>query len=303
MRVLITGATGLIGQEIVKHCHEQNIAVNYLTTSKSKIENTENYQGFFWNPSTKDIDKNCFNGVDAIINLAGASISKRWTADYKKVILSSRIEGTQLLIDSLKGETHSINQVVSASAIGVYPDSLIHYYDETFDDFDDSFLAEVVKAWELSVDGFSQLGITVSKVRIGLVLSNKGGALQEMVKPIKLGLGAPFGSGKQWQSWIHLNDLARVFLYVLKHKLPGVYNGVAPNPVTNTELTKTIAKVLDKPLLLPNIPRFAMKLVLGEMHTLLFDSQRVSSKKIEDKGFEFIDYHLQSALQDLLANN
>lgn len=303
MRVLITGATGLIGQEIVKHCHEQNIAVNYLTTSKSKIENTENYQGFFWNPSTKDIDKNCFNGVDAIINLAGASISKRWTADYKKVILSSRIEGTQLLIDSLKGETHSINQVVSASAIGVYPDSLIHYYDETFNDFDDSFLAEVVKAWELSVDGFSQLGITVSKVRIGLVLSNKGGALQEMVKPIKLGLGAPFGSGKQWQSWIHLNDLARVFLYVLKHKLPGVYNGVAPNPVTNTELTKTIAKVLDKPLLLPNIPRFAMKLVLGEMHTLLFDSQRVSSKKIEDKGFEFIDYHLQSALQDLLANN
>lgn len=303
MRVLITGATGLIGQEIVKHCHEQNIAVNYLTTSKSKIENTENYQGFFWNPSTKDIDKNCFNGVDAIINLAGASISKRWTADYKKVILSSRIEGTQLLIDSLKGETHSINQVVSASAIGVYPDSLIHYYDETFNDFDDSFLAEVVKAWELSVDGFSQLGITVSKVRIGLVLSNKDGALQEMVKPIKLGLGAPFGSGKQWQSWIHLNDLARVFLYVLKHKLPGVYNGVAPNPVTNTELTKTIAKVLDKPLLLPNIPRFAMKLVLGEMHTLLFDSQRVSSKKIEDKGFEFIDYHLQSALQDLLANN
>lgn len=303
MRVLITGATGLIGQEIVKHCHEQNIAVNYLTTSKSKIENTENYQGFFWNPSTKDIDKNCFNGVDAIINLAGASISKRWTADYKKVILSSRIEVTQLLIDSLKGETHSINQVVSASAIGVYPDSLIHYYDETFNDFDDSFLAEVVKAWELSVDGFSQLGITVSKVRIGLVLSNKGGALQEMVKPIKLGLGAPFGSGKQWQSWIHLNDLARVFLYVLKHKLPGVYNGVAPNPVTNTELTKTIAKVLDKPLLLPNIPRFAMKLVLGEMHTLLFDSQRVSSKKIEDKGFEFIDYHLQSALQDLLANN
>ncbi|QFZ54990.1 TIGR01777 family protein [Oceanihabitans sp. IOP_32] len=303
MRVLITGATGLIGQEIVKHCHEQNIAVNYLTTSKSKIENTENYHGFFWNPSTKDIDKNCFNGVDAIINLAGASISKRWTADYKKVILSSRIEGTQLLIDSLKGETHSINQVVSASAIGVYPDSLIHYYDETFNDFDDSFLAEVVKAWELSVDGFSQLGITVSKVRIGLVLSNKGGALQEMVKPIKLGLGAPFGSGKQWQSWIHLNDLARVFLYVLKHKLPGVYNGVAPNPVTNTELTKTIAKVLDKPLLLPNIPRFAMKLVLGEMHTLLFDSQRVSSKKIEDKGFEFVDYHLQSALQDLLANN
>lgn len=302
MRVLITGATGLIGQEIVKLCHEKDIAVNYLTTSKSKIKQHQNYQGFYWNPKTEDIDVSCFNNVDAIIHLAGATVSKRWTPTYKKEILNSRIEGTQLLINALKGETHSIKQVVSASAIGIYPDSLIHYYDETFNDFDDSFLSEVVKAWEHAVDGFSKLNINVSKVRIGLVLSNKGGALQEMVKPIKLGLGAAFGSGKQWQSWIHINDLARIFLYVLENKLSGVYNGVAPNPVTNLELTKTIAKVLDKPLFLPNIPRFVMKLVLGEMHTLLFDSQRVSSKKIEDKGFQFKDYHLQPALEGLLGS-
>ncbi|MFD1614819.1 TIGR01777 family oxidoreductase [Gelatiniphilus marinus] len=300
MRVLITGATGLIGQEIVKLCHKKSIAVNYLTTSKSKIVKVENYQGFYWNPKTQAIDASCFKGVDAIIHLAGATVSKRWTPVYKREILSSRIEGTQLLINALKGETHSIKQVVSASAIGIYPDSLIHYYDETFNDFDDSFLSNVVQQWEHAVDGFSQVGITVSKVRIGLVLSNKGGALPEMVKPIKFGLGAAFGSGKQWQSWIHINDLARVFLYILENKLSGVYNGVAPNPVTNLELTKTIAKVLGKPLFLPNIPRFFMKLVLGEMHTLLFDSQRVSSKTIEDKGFQFKAHHLQPALEGVL---
>ena len=300
MHVLITGATGLIGQEIVKLCHKKNITVSYLTTSKSKIKNSENYQGFYWNPKTQDIDKNCFNEVDAIIHLAGATVSKRWTPAYKKEILSSRIQGTQLLIKALKGESHTIKQVVSASAIGIYPDSLINYYDETFNDFDDSFLSGVVQKWEQSVDEFSKLNITVSKIRIGLVLSKKGGALQEMVKPIKLGLGAAFGSGKQWQSWIHINDLARLFLYVLEHQLNGVYNGVAPNPVTNLELTKTIANVMEKPLFLPNVPKFFMKLVLGEMHTLLFESQRVSTKKIEDKGFQFKEYHLQSALEDLL---
>ncbi|MCF7567796.1 TIGR01777 family oxidoreductase [Sabulilitoribacter arenilitoris] len=301
MRVLITGATGLIGQEIVKLCHKKDIAVNYLTTSKSKIRQEVNYQGFYWNPKKQDIDTNCFNNVNAIIHLVGATVSKRWTAAYKKVILSSRIEGTQLLINALKGETHTIKQVISASAIGIYPNSLINYYDETFKDFNSTFLSDVVKVWEQEVDGFGKVNITVSKVRIGLVLSNKGGALQEMVKPIKFGLGAAFGSGKQWQSWIHINDLARLFLYVLKHQLVGVYNGVAPNPVTNLELTKTIAKVLSKPLFLPNIPRFFMKLVLGDMHTLLFESQRVSSKKIEDKDFHFNQHHLQPALEDLLV--
>ena len=299
MRVLITGATGLIGQEIVKLCHENDIAVNYLTTSKSKIVKEENYKGFYWNPKAQDIDSDCFNGVDAIIHLAGATVSKRWTQAYKKEILSSRIDSTNVLINTLKGKSHTIKQVISASAIGIYPDSLINYYDETFNDFNDSFLSTVVQKWEQTVDGFSKVNITVSKVRIGLVLSSKGGALQEMIKPIKLGLGAAFGSGKQWQSWIHINDLAQLFFYILKHQLAGVYNGVAPNPVTNLELTKTMAKVLNKPLFLPNIPKFFMQLVLGKMHTLLFESQRVSCKKIEDKGFRFKAHHLNTALKDL----
>ncbi|HMR16141.1 MAG TPA: TIGR01777 family oxidoreductase [Mariniflexile sp.] len=301
MKVLITGATGLIGQELVKRCLHSNIAVNYLTTSKSKITNTANYQGFYWNPKKQELDTACFNEVDAIIHLAGASISNRWTPAYKKEILNSRKSTTQLLVNALKGETHNIQQIISASAIGVYPDSLVNYYDETFKPANTSFLSEVVNVWEHEVDAFSKLGITVSKIRIGLVLSTKGGALAEMAKPIKFGLGAAFGSGKQWQSWIHIKDLSNIFLHVLQHKLPGVYNGVAPNPVTNQELTKTIAAVLKKPLFLPNIPKFFMKLILGDMHTILFESQRVSSKKIEDAGFYFEYYTWQPALEDLLG--
>ena len=300
MRVLITGATGLIGQQIVKSCHEQHIAVNYLTTDKSKIKKTENYQGFYWNLPNQEIDTTCFKNVDAIIHLAGASVSKRWTPEYKETILYSRIKSTELLVNALKGESHSIKQVVSASGIGIYPDSLVNYYEESFKEIDNSFLGDVVKAWEQSVNTFADVNISVSKIRIGLVLSGIGGALPQMVKPVKFGVGAAFGNGKQWQSWIHIQDLAAMFLYVINNGLIGVYNGVAPNPVTNKELTKTIASVLKRPLVLPNIPKFLMKNILGEMYMLLFASQRVSSKKIESKGFYFEHHHLKPALEDLL---
>ena len=301
MRVLITGATGLIGQEIVKLCHEKDIKVNYLTTSKSKIVQEENYKGFYWNPKAKEIDADCFKGVDAIVHLAGATVSKRWTPSYKKEILSSRTETTALLVNTLKELTHTVKQVVSASAIGIYPDSLINYYDESHNEISSSFLGQVVSVWEQASDEFSKLNITVSKIRIGLVLSNKGGALMEIVKPIKFGLGAAFGNGKQWQSWIHIHDLANLFLYVLQNNLSGVFDGVAPNPTSNSELTKTAASVLHKPLFMPNIPKFFMKLILGEMHILLFESQRVSSKKIADEGFLFKFNYLEPALKNLLG--
>ncbi len=300
MRILITGATGLVGSEIVKQCHENNISVNYLTTNRSKLKSNSNYKGFLWNPLKKEIDKNCIDNVDVIIHLVGASISKRWTNSYKKTILQSRIQSTQLLLNTLKNNNHSVTQVISASAIGIYPSSYTNYYKEDDPKQSVSFLGEVVKQWEEVVDEFKSLNILVSKVRIGLVLSLKGGALPEIVKPIRYGAGAAFGSGEQWQSWIHLHDLAKLFLFIYKNKLEGIFNGVAPNPETNKEFTNMAAKVIKKTLLLPNIPKFAMKIILGEMHLLLFESQRVSSSKIENEGFEFKFYNLESALENLL---
>ena len=298
--VLITGATGVVGKEIVKLCLLKNIQVHYLTTDSSKLKQEENCKGFYWNPKQNEIDEACFKDVDAIIHLAGATISKRWTASYKKEILDSRVQVTKFLFESLKKQDHKVTEFIGASAIGLYPDSLTNYYDETYKGVSQSFLGDVIWQWESAMDSFSVLGINVAKIRIGLVLAKDGGALPQIIKPIRFGVGAPFGSGQHWQSWIHVNDLARLFLFVLKHQLEGVYNGVAPNPVTNVEFTKTIAKTLNRPLILPNIPKNIMQLVLGEMHLLLFESQRVSSKKVEDLGFEFKYHHLQPALQDLI---
>lgn len=301
MTVLITGATGLIGQEIVKRCHSEGIKVHYLTTSKSKLSTEPNYKGFYWNPKTSEIDHKCFEGVTSIINMVGAPIAKRWTTSYKTELINSRTKTVQLLQDTIKAHNYNIEQVVSASAIGIYPTSLINYYEETNHEISESFLGKVVTQWESAVDGFEKLGSKVAKIRIGLVLAAKGGALPEIVKPMKFGAGAAFGSGKQWQSWIHVEDLAHLFVFALQNKFEGVYNGVAPNPVTNKELTKAAASVLKRPLILPNIPKFAMKLVLGEMHILLYESQRVSSQKIEAEGFYFKFSNLKPALEDLLG--
>lgn len=298
--VLITGATGLIGREVVSVCHSQNITVHYLTTSKNKLSTAKNYKGFYWNPNRNEIDKACFEGVDTIINLVGASISKRWTSAYKKEILTSRTKTAKLLFDTIKEYNYPVKQMVSASAIGIYPSSMTNYYEEDEKVVSKSFLGEVVEHWELAVNAFTSLEIKVAKIRIGLVLSEKGGALPEIAKPIRFGVGAAFGDGQQWQSWIHIEDLAELFVFAGKQQLEGVYNGVAPNAVTNTEMTKAIAKTLDKPLFLPNIPKAVMKLILGEMHILLFESQRVSASKIEGKGFNFKYHHLDPALINLL---
>jgi uncharacterized protein (TIGR01777 family) len=157
-----------------------------------------------------------------------------------------------------------------------------------------------VSAWEEKTGEFKTLGLRVSKVRIGLVMSDKGGALPEIAKPINYYAGAAFGSGEQWQSWIHIDDLVELFIYAAKYQITGVYNAVAPNPVTNTELTKSIAKQINKPLILPNVPSFVLKLMLGEMSTIVLSSQLVSSKKIVSKGFQFEYSYLKNALKDLL---
>ncbi len=300
MKVLITGATGLIGQEMVTSCLDRAIAVNYLTTKRDKLVNKENYNGFYWNPEMGEIDINCIKDVDVVINLTGASIAKRWTKSYKKEIIKSRVQSAQLLLNTLKNNEHSIKQIISASAIGIYPDSLVNYYEEDTNEIAQSFLGNVVSVWENAIDEFEFIGLKVCKIRIGLVLARNGGVLTQMVKPIKFGLGTTFGSGDQWQSWIHIDDLVNIFLYILDKRLIGIINGVALNPVTNREFTRILARVLNRPLFMPKIPRLFMRLILGDMHALLFSSQRVSSKKIDNLGFEFKYYQLQPALENIL---
>lgn len=300
MKILITGATGLVGTELVSQCQAKGYKVNFLTTSKSKLVSEPELKGFYWSPAKKEIDIRCFEGVSAIINLAGTSISKRWTSSNKEQILNSRIDSLETLYQAINQlPNHTIKSIISASAIGIYPNSLSNYYEEEEKKVDDSFLGRVVFEWEERAEKMKSLGLIVSKIRIGLVLSDKGGALPQMAKPVKFYVGAAFGTGLQWQSWIHLSDLARIFLFVLENELEGVFNGVSPNPVNNNRLVKEIAKVLNRPLFLPNIPKILMKAILGEMSYLLFASQRVSSKKIEEEGFVFEYQNICSALKDI----
>ena len=300
MSILITGATGLVGKALTEELLNSGKQVNYLTTSPNKIETKENYKGFLWNPSEGEIDVRCFHGVTAIVHLAGASIAERWTEEYKSIIIDSRIKTAQLLCSTLKNIDHTVAHFVSASAIGAYPSSKTIEYSENFEVYNSGFLGDVVKVWEEAADLFKELNIKVSKIRIGVVLSKKGGALEKLIQPIKMYIGAPLGDGEQWQSWIHLKDLARVFSYVVTHELEGIYNAVAPSPVTNKEMTKEAASVLNKPLFLPKVPAFMLKLLLGDMAAIVLESQKVSSNKIEQKGFDFKFKQVDVALQDLL---
>ncbi|MDT0644437.1 TIGR01777 family oxidoreductase [Zunongwangia sp. F363] len=300
MRVLITGATGLIGSHVTRLCHEKGIGVNYLSTSKGKIEKKDNYKGFYWNPSEGEMDLKALEGVNAIINLVGASIAKPWTDSNKKAIVNSRTETAKLLFDVLSKNEHSVDQFISASAIGIYPSSKDKLYAEDETAVDDSFVGKVVVKWESAVNNFQDIGIDVTKIRIGLVLAKNGGMLEKLKQPAGFNVGAPLGDGKQWQSWIHIEDLANIFIHALENELSGTYNAVAPNPVTNKELVKCVAKTMGKAMWLPNVPAIVLKTLLGEMSTIVLSSQLVSNNKIESTGFGFKYSHLSNALQDLL---
>lgn len=300
MVVLITGATGLIGSKIVEQCLLMGHTIHYLTTSRDKIQTTSTYKGFYWDPYNDDIDDACFDQVEIIINLVGASIAKRWTSSYRKTILDSRTKTTTLLYKRVKNLHTIVRHVISASAIGIYKSSYTNFYTEESTEFDDGFLGMVVQEWEAAVDQFQHIGIMTSKVRIGLVLSNDGGAYPAIEKPVKYYLGAAFGDGKQWQSWIHIDDLVNIFLHIANEELSGVYNGVAPNPVSNNRLTQVVSDAHRTRVLLPNVPRFIMKIALGKMHQLLFDSQRVSARKIQDTGYMFEHDNVHSAINALV---
>jgi uncharacterized protein len=301
MKILLTGATGVIGTEIITLCLQKHYQVHYLTTDSGKIRSSEGVQGFYWNPQRGEMDMKSMEGIDAIINLAGATIAKRWTTAYREKILHSRIAALQLLDKAIGAlGPHRKIAVATASAIGIYPDSLTRYYEENSAEIAPSFLGNVVMQWEQAADSLKKRHVSVAKIRTGMVLSRSGGALPTLVKAITCYAGALFGSGDQWRSWIHSEDIARLFLFAVEEQWDGVYNGVAPNPVTQRKLLKETAAILKKPLLLPAIPAGILKLIFGERAYLLCSSQRVSAKKIEKKGFPFHFKTIHTALNDLL---
>lgn len=300
MKILITGATGLIGSELVDLLLKNNHSVNFLTTSIKKIVNKDNYNGFYWNPAEGKIDENCLLNVDAIVHLAGSTISKRWTKLYKQELLDSRVFSSNLLYNLLKKHQHQVKHFISASGTAIYPNSYDAVYNENSPEIEDSFLANVVVKWEKSVDQIKLLNLKTSKLRTGVVFSNKGGALVEMVKPIKMYVGSAFGTGKQQQSWIHLSDVARLYLFILENQIEGVINAVSPEIISNEDLTKLIAKTIKRPLFLPNIPEWFMNLILGEMSSLLFTNKNIVPKKALESGFKYEFDTTEKAIHNLL---
>tara|TARA_B100001964_G_scaffold219757_1_gene262128 strand:- start:405 stop:1310 length:906 start_codon:yes stop_codon:yes gene_type:complete len=300
MKVLITGATGLIGSQIIEDCIKSNIKVNFLTTSKSKITKSNLVNGYYWNPNKKIIDLECFCEVDSIITLSGSSIFKPWTSRNRRKILNSRVESLEFLKQSIIENGISIKRLVSASGISFYPDSKEKEFFENDTTNDNSFLAEVINRWESAANSFEKIGINVSVIRIGLVLSIKAGVLKQTIMPMNFGFGIVFGSGEQWQSWIHIEDISRIFLFIMENNLDGVYNGVSNNPVKNIEFTRIISVIHSKSRIIIKIPRIFFRILFGEMHVLLFKSHKISSRKIQDEGFSFKFANLKDAVKDII---
>jgi len=291
----------LVGSTIVKKALNEKIEVNFLTTNKNKITTSKTLNGFYWNLKDKYIDPKCFEGVDAIIHLAGASISKKWTTKNKSEILDSRIDSTNLLkkgMNEFAGNT--IKTFVAASAVGIYPNNFeVSYGEETKITSPENFLQKVVVKWETALNELSSSVKSFSIFRIGLVLSKKGGVLPTLALPVKLFVGAAFGTGKQWQSWIHIDDVSQMLLNAAKQNWQGTYNAVAPNPVSQNELIASVGQALDRPVFFPNLPSLLIKLALGDRSSLVLNSQKVSAEKVLAKGFVFQYDNLKMALKAL----
>lgn len=298
-KILITGASGLIGKKLSRLLKEQGHEVFFLGRTKHASET----KAYVWDVKKNYIEHGALDGKDIIIHLAGASVAgKRWTDEQKREILESRTLSTKLLADELKRRKHSVKAVIAASAIGYYGfDNVDHAFIET-DSPGNDFLAEVVKNWEKEQDQLEEQKVRLVRIRIGIVLSREGGALKELMKPVKLFMGAPLGSGKQYMSWIHIDDLCNMFqMAVNDSSINGAYNAVAPVPVTNHEFTRAVAAAMKKPLLLPPVPGFVLRMMLGEMASLVLRGSKVSPEKIQRAGFQFKFDNIRDALSDLLS--
>ena len=300
MKLLVTGGSGLVGKKILASCEELRINANFLTTRKKKLSHLRNHKGFYWDPKSGEIDEACFEGVDILIHLAGASISKTWTPKNKKEILESRVNGSRLLRKVMDEKNLRLRNIICASAIGIYPHSLDETYDENSPLVVKNFLQKVTSEWEVESQAMSNYTEHLSIFRIGLVLAKNGGLLSQLILPIKLFLGTAFATGKQWQSWIHIEDLSRLFFTAIDKSWEGTYNAVSPNPVPQKNFIKSIGNALGTTVFLPNIPTLFLKMVLGERSILILGSQKVSADSILSKGFVFKFPLLSQALDDLI---
>ncbi len=296
MIVVITGGTGLLGQAARRMLERAGHSVRILSRRQDA--------SFRWDPDRSYIDARVFEGAHAVLHLAGENISGRWTNEKKREIIESRKRSTAILADALSGIKEK-PVTVCASAIGYYGDAGKRLCVET-DPPGQGFLAETTAAWEEAISSIPSSRSVV--FRIGVVLSMQGGALPKMVLPVKMFAGSPLGDGRQILSWIHIEDMARMFALAVDPsfedcgiRLSGTYNAAAPEPISNHDFTREIARVLRRPFFLPAVPAFVLRTVLGEMSALALDSTKVSAAKILEAGFRFRFASAGQALEDLLA--
>jgi uncharacterized protein len=306
--VLITGGTGLIGKSLTKMLLQKDYKVIVLTRQVGISDRPAGEGPYFaqWDIEKQTIDKSAIQQADYIIHLAGAGVAeKRWTENRKKEILESRTKSSELIVKTLTETDNKVKAVVSASAIGWYgADPAIPNpkpFVET-DPADNSFLGETCKLWEQSIDPLTSLSKRLIKLRIGIVMSNEGGALKEFIKPLRAGVATILGDGKQVVSWVHLDDLCRLFIASIENEsMIGVFNAVAPQPVDNKALVLELAKQMRGRFFVPvYVPSFVLKLMMGEMSIEVLKSATVSAEKIHKTGFQFLYPSIESALKAAL---
>ncbi|PQA92012.1 TIGR01777 family protein [Chryseobacterium shigense] len=298
--VLITGGGGMIARTLSKKI-EKEYTVRFLTRKK-KHEND-----FEWDLKKGTMDESALENVSHIIHLAGANISeKRWTDERKKELISSRVDSAELLLKTLRKKNIKLKSFISASGINYYGTVTTDKIYTEQDPPGNDFLSEVVVVWEKAADEFKEQNLAerVVKVRTAVVLSKEDGALKKMLPTIQYGIGSPLGSGKQYMPWIHIEDICSIYASALKNThMDGAYNAVSPQHTTNENLTKKMAEVLKKPLFMPNVPSFVLKLIFGELADALLEGSRASAQKITDTGFQFQFPDLKKALENLLIHH
>lgn len=289
-KILITGGTGLVGSRLTKLLMDKNHEVVILTRSPDA---KNEYQ---WDIQKKTIDQKAFENTDYIIHLAGAGIAdERWTNERKKVIIDSRVESANLLFETIKKENINLKGFISASGSGYYGAITTDQIFTETDKVGNDFLGEVCEKWENAAHQLESLKIPVTILRTGIVLSEKGGALDKMRLPVI----SPLGSGKQYMPWIHIDDLCEMYIKTIEDNLNGVFNAVAPEHHTSITFSKALAKSINRPYVGICVPSFMLKLLYGDMSKILLKGSRISSKKIEQTGYTFRFETLEKALKSL----